>query len=153
MSAAPLDILLHHYREKTKKAATLFLHSAKKLPPFNPILLNSPDALEPYDALAGRFERVVELILQPLLKLVEKMESGLVSETVRDRLHFAAKLGLITDVELWLEMRGARNRMAHDYLPDQIKTLHDRLRTVYRSEIESFLSRFEKYAAQKRESP
>ena len=111
-----------------------------------------PDGLEPYDAMSGRFERAVEMVLQPLLKAVEMRESGVLSETVRDRLNFAAKLGLIENVDLWLEMRAARNRIAHDYLPERIKAVHDLLMGPYRSEIEKFLSRFDAYVDKRRKS-
>jgi uncharacterized protein with HEPN domain len=77
--------------------------------------------------MAGRFERAVEMVLHPFLKAVELTEVGAISETVRDRLNFSAKVGLVEDVELWLEMRAARNRIAHDYLPARIKAIHDLL--------------------------
>ncbi|MBK8576544.1 MAG: nucleotidyltransferase substrate binding protein [Elusimicrobia bacterium] len=141
----PLEILAHQYRDKAKKALELFLHSARKVPPFKFSVLKTPEDLEPYDALAGRFERAIELTLNPLLKSIEFVETGSSSETIRDKLNFAAKLDLIDDVELWLEMRAARNRIAHEYLPEQIEIVQDLLRTRYREEIEKFLPRLEKY--------
>lgn len=148
-----VDVLARDYHEKTRKALELFLHSARKLRPFDPALLMVPDALEPYDALAGRFERGIEMVVNPLLKILERSESGIVSETVRDRLNFAAKIGLIDEVDVWMEMRAARNRMAHDYLPEQIKALYDLLLTRYRYEIERFLPRMESYIARRRAAP
>lgn len=107
--------------------------------------LKTPEDLEPYDALAGRFERAIELTLNPLLKSIELVETGVSSETLRDKLNLAAKLHLIDDVELWLEMRAARNRIAHDYVPERIKLVQDLIRTRYREEIEKFLPRLEAY--------
>ena len=144
-----LALLLHEYRDRARKALDLFLHSARKLPSFDTGKLSSPDALEPYDALAGRFERSVEVVINPLLKAVEMLETGIVSETIRDRLNFACKLGLIEDVELWMEMRAARNRIAHDYLPDKIKAVHDLLLSRYKTELERFMPRFETYLAKR----
>lgn len=141
----PLKTLVREYQEKTKKAIDLFLHSARKVPPFDLDTQKTPEDLEPYDALAGRFERAIELILNPLLKGIELAETGVSSETVRDKLILATKLNLIDDVDLWLEMRAARNRIAHDYLPERIKLIQDLLRTRYREEIEKFLPRLENH--------
>ncbi|MBL8024597.1 MAG: nucleotidyltransferase substrate binding protein [Elusimicrobia bacterium] len=145
MDRPPLEDLLHQYRDKAKKALGLFLYSARKVAPFDLMALKTPEDLEPYDALAGRFERAIELTLNPLLKSIELVETGVSSETLRDKLNLAAKLHLIDDVELWLEMRAARNRIAHDYVPERIKLVQDLIRTRYREEIEKFLPRLEAY--------
>jgi hypothetical protein len=111
--------------------------------------MRTPDAMEPYDAMATRFERALEAVSHPLLKSVEILETGAVGESLRDRLNFAAKLGLVTDVEIWMEMRAARNRIAHDYLPQRVKAVQDLLRTRYRVAFEDFRSQFDQYIAKK----
>lgn len=140
-----LQTLLRQYRDKAKKALELYLHSARRVSSFDLNVLKTPEDLEPYDALAGRFERAVEITLNPLLKSIELAETGASSETIRDKLNLAAKLNLIDDVDLWLEMRAVRNRIAHDYLPERIQTVQDLLRTRYREEIEKFIPRLENY--------
>ena len=140
-----LQTLLRQYRDKAKKALELYLHSARRVSSFDLNVLKTPEDLEPYDALAERFERAVEITLNPLLKSIELAETGASSETIRDKLNLAAKLNLIDDVDLWLEMRAVRNRIAHDYLPERIQTVQDLLRTRYREEIEKFIPRLENY--------
>lgn len=140
-----LQTLLRQYRDKAKKALELYLHSARRVSSFDLNVLKTPEDLEPYDALAGRFERAVEITLNPLLKSIELAETGASSETIRDKLNLAAKLNLIDDVDLWLEMRAVSNRIAHDYLPERIQTVQDLLRTRYREEIEKFIPRLENY--------
>lgn len=151
-SAEQKVILLESFN-RAHRAVELFLHSARKLPPFDPAFLSSPEAMEPYDALAGRFERVVEAVIHPFLKSVELLEAGAVSESVRDRLNYAAKLGLLENPELWMEMRAARNRIAHDYLPERVKAIHDLLLTTYRGEFEKCLLRFKGYISRVKERP
>ena len=140
-----LQTLLRQYRDKAKKALELYLHSARRVSSFDLNVLKTPEDLEPYDALAERFERAVEITLNPLLKSIELAETGASSETIRDKLNLAAKLNLIDDVDLWLEMRAVSNRIAHDYLPERIQTVQDLLRTRYREEIEKFIPRLENY--------
>ena len=63
MGEDPLALLVREYHEKTRKAISLHLHSARKVAPSDPATLAKPDALEAYDALSGRFERTVDLIV------------------------------------------------------------------------------------------
>ena len=47
------------------------------------------------------------------------------SETIRDLLNRMEKTDLIESTYLWMEMRDIRNRIVHDYLPEQIKKIYD----------------------------
>lgn len=133
-SDSPLHNLLAAACDKVLKATALYLHSARKVRPFDPERQYSPDELEPYDALVTRFERTIEVFLKffRTIELFETAESG---STVRDCLGLMCKLGIITDVELWMEMREVRNRIAHDYVPDRIKGIYDLLTTTYEPHI------------------
>jgi hypothetical protein len=91
--------------------------------------------------------------VNPLFKAMEWLETGTLTDTVRDRLNLAAKLGLIDDAGLWMEMRAARNRIAHDHLPEKIKALQDLLRTRYREEMERLVPRLEAYFAKRGINP
>ncbi len=119
-------ILLKHSYQKLEKAVHLVRHSVQKIEPYDSKLCYSPDQLEPFDALTGRFERSVEIALNKFFRSVELVESKVLSDTIRDRLNVMNKLDLISDVELWLDMRDIRNRIAFDYLPEKIeKIYHD----------------------------
>lgn len=38
-----------------------------------------------------------------------------------------AKLGLVSSVQLWIEMRDQRNRIVHEYLPEKIRQIYEEL--------------------------
>lgn len=129
-SHSPLHDLLAAAFERVSKATSLYVHSARKAMPFDPERQYSPDELEPYDALVTRFERTIEVFLKffRTIELFETAESG---STVRDCLGLMCKLGIIMDVEQWMEMREVRNRIAHDDVPDRIKGIYELLTTTY----------------------
>lgn len=126
---------LHHLLEeaeaKVARAAALYLHSATKLGAFDPTRPYSPDELEPYDALVTRFERAVEVFLK-FFRTVEMFETAGAGSTVRDCLGLMCKLGLIDEVDQWMEMREVRNRIAHDYLSDKVQGIYGLLIESYR---------------------
>ena len=123
----------------TLKSISLFLHSANKLksPPAD---LNqiSPDDLEPYDAFFNRFERAVELVFNKLSKSIDIFETGQQSDTARDRLNLMHKIGLISSVEIWIEMRNMRNKISHEYIPEKIQLIYSKLKNQYQAELENF---------------
>ena len=129
-SHSPLHDLLAAAFDKVSKATSLYVHSARKVVAFDPDRQYAPDELEPYDALVTRFERTIEVFLKffRTIELFETAESG---STVRDCLGLMCKLGIITNVEQWMEMREVRNRIAHDYVPDRIKGIYELLVTTY----------------------
>ena len=106
--------------ERLQKSFTLVQDSLSHLRPLDPAILNDSRAMESYDALASRFERFVEIALNKFFRTVEIHQFSKSSESLRDRLLIMQKLGLISSVELWMEMRNFRNRIAHDYLPEQL---------------------------------
>jgi len=121
--------------EKMQRASLLVRDTLSHLPPLDPAILNNPREMEPYDALASRFERFVDIAVNRFFRSVEmelKMEA---SETIRDRLLYMAKQGLVTSPEIWLEMRDFRNRIAHDYLPEQLVSIFEAIRTRFLAEI------------------
>jgi hypothetical protein len=117
-SDASLHQLLEEAEAKVARAATLYLHSAAKLGPFDPKRPYSPDESEPYDALVTRFERAIEVFLK-FFRTVESFETAIAGSTVRDCLGLMCKLGLIDQVDQWMEMREIRNRIAHEYRSDK----------------------------------
>ena len=134
--------------EKLQSSYALVNDSLTRLPPLVPSLLNNSLAMEPYDALASRFERLVEIALNRFFRSVELHQFGKKSESLRDRLLNMQKIGLVNSVELWMEMRDFRNRIAHDYLPEQLVAMLNTIRDRFREEIDltiaqctSFVSR------------
>ncbi|RLB06949.1 MAG: hypothetical protein DRG59_07115 [Deltaproteobacteria bacterium] len=78
--------------------------------------------------------RAVEMGLK-YFRSLEKYFYGENSDTLRDLLNRMEKLGFITSTDLWMEMREVRNRIVHDYLPEQIKALYDSIMYEYSKEL------------------
>jgi uncharacterized protein YutE (UPF0331/DUF86 family) len=75
---------------------------------------------EPYDALSDRFLRAFESSLE-VFRTWERVREANASETFRDLLLRMEKVGLITDLATWI---GLRNRVVHEYLPDELAALY-----------------------------
>lgn len=135
--------------EKLEKSSLLVRDILSHLPPLDPAILKEPRKMEPYDALASRFERFVDIAINRFFHSVElelKMES---SETIRDRLLCMTKHGLISSPDIWLEMRDFRNRIAHDYIPEQLVAIFEAIRTRFLTEINFCIEESRKFTIQK----
>ena len=51
------------------------------------------------------------------------------------------KLEIISSVGLWIDMREVRNRIAHDYLPGQIKHIYDEIMGAFGLELRRLAQR------------
>ncbi|MDM8566718.1 nucleotidyltransferase substrate binding protein [Candidatus Halobeggiatoa sp. HSG11] len=127
-------ILLANSEDKVDRCFTLVQASLQDLEPYDIAKNYSPKELEPYDALSDRFIRCVEIFIK-YFKTYEYYKFSLTSDTLRDRLNLMEKLGLITSTPLWMEMRDTRNRIVHDYLPEQTKDIYERIMSKYFAEL------------------
>lgn len=143
------SLLLSNF-EKLQKASMLLRDTASHLPSLEPTMLNNSRAMEPYDALASRFERFVDIAINRFFRSVELDIKGVASETIRDRLLLMTKTGLISAPELWLEMRDFRNRIAHDYLPEQLVAIFEGIRTRFLLEIVFCVNASEAFVEQRK---
>ena len=75
--------------------------------------------MEPFDALTSRFEKATEMVLGQLAKAISLFEGAASQNTLRDRLIFLEKLGLIDSVDLWMSLREIRNRIRMN-IPERI---------------------------------
>jgi len=117
MSGAQIE-LTRDALAKALDAIAILDASLTSVAPFDPARTYSPKELEPYDALSDRFIRAVEVAIR-FVRSLERLEFAESSETLRDLLHRMEKLDLVSSAGVWLEMRDIRNRMVHDYLPEQ----------------------------------
>lgn len=74
----------------------------------------SEEQLIELEALTGRFARASDLLIQKVLKTIERLD-GSAPGTVRDRILQAEKKGLTTDAKILLIIRDVRNTIAHEY--------------------------------------
>lgn len=121
-------------RARTLAALDLVAASMARYQPYSARRQYSPEELEPYDALADRYMRAVEISIK-CFRSYERLHYGESSDTYRDLLNRMHKLGLISGVALWLEMRDLRNRIVHDYLPERLEQLYDLMTRVHIPEL------------------
>lgn len=113
-------------RSKAIRSISLFAASVRRYRPFDPKRRYTPKQLEPYDAMADRYIRAVEASIR-FFRAYERYQFGETSDTLRDLLSRMEKLGLVSSVQLWIEMRDQRNRTVHEYLPEKIKQIYQDL--------------------------
>jgi hypothetical protein len=123
-------------RELAKMFDTVALVQASldKLTSYDATRNYSSDESEPYDALSDRFIRAVEISLK-FFRSYERLQFAEESDTLRDRLNRMEKLELISSVEQWFNMRDVRNRIVHDYLPNEIKQMYDDIMGPFAAEL------------------
>ncbi len=119
---------------KAIDAINLVEASLNEIKPFDENKIYSPKEREPYDALSDRFIRAIEISLK-YFRSYEKLMYGENSETLRDLLNRMEKLEIISSTILWLQMRDVRNRIVHDYLPEEIKDMYDEIMNAFGKEL------------------
>lgn len=118
-----VEPLLSDSQAKLRASLELVFASAAGYTPFAPGRMYSPREREPYDALGDRFPRACESSLK-FFRTWERVREANVSDTFRDLLLRMEKVGLISDLATWIALRDLRNRVVHDYLPDELATLY-----------------------------
>lgn len=94
------------------------------------------DDLEAMEALASRFARVLDILLQKVFRSIEELElsSG---GTLLDVIHRFQKRGFDLDEDRIRIMRELRNRIAHEYIEELLNELFKEIlsHTMYLSDI------------------
>jgi len=134
------DRLLAENRAKALAALRLLMASLDDYMPFDPSLELTPKQLEPYDALADRFIRAVESSLR-LFRSIELHEFGVPSDSTREMLDRMEKLRWVSSADLWLTMRSIRNKIVHDYLPEQVAAMFAQIAGPFAIELRSLNER------------
>ncbi len=88
-----------------------------------------PEELESFESFTGRFARLSDILIQKLFRLVDELDLDS-SGTVRDRINRAEKKGLIASSDVFVEIRMVRNDIAHEYLPEAIHDLFEKVLTL-----------------------
>jgi hypothetical protein len=126
--------LLQDNRSKARAALRLLRASLDAYVPFDPAADLSPKQLEPYDALADRFIRAVESALR-LFRSVEIHEFGVPADSTREMLDRMEKVRWVTSADLWMTMRSIRNKIVHDYLPEQVARMYEQITGPFAAEL------------------
>lgn len=130
LSRQQLMIAIEHFQ----KTFRLLKASVQKTSGFDINRDYTADELEPYDALSDRFIRVVELAIK-LFRSYEYYHQAEQSQTLRDGLHQMEKFELISNIDIWLDMRDIRNRIVHDYTPEKIAEMYKLIRHEFYDEL------------------
>jgi nucleotidyltransferase substrate binding protein (TIGR01987 family) len=114
--------------------------SLSQITPYDVNQNYTPEEMEPYDAMSGRFIRAVEVSLK-FFRTYERYLFAESSDTIRDLLNRMATVDLITSTQLWVAMRDVRNRIVHDYLPKDIKQIYDAIQNQFGNELKQLKSK------------
>lgn len=93
----------------------------------DPTLSLSPEHLDAFEALSGRFARLCDLLMKRVfrsLDAVEMEDEG----TLLDVLNRAEKRGVIPSAAWFREVRELRNTIAHEYADDDLPPLFRAIR-------------------------
>jgi hypothetical protein len=139
MTSSELDSLVAAARSRYDDAVRLVVASMQRYKPYDPSFNYTALEREPYDALCDRYLRAVEMAVR-YFRTLERYRLAINSESYRDLLGNMAKWGVISDVDLWFRMRDLRNRIAHDYLPDQLAEIYSLIVGAYGPELVSVVA-------------
>lgn len=113
--------------EDLEDSMKLLEYSLSKYKPFNPEVVYTYEDLEYYDSLSFRYEKAVESIFS-YFKTLELYLFGETSETLRKRLQKMEKVGLIENLELYMEIKVLRNKVVHAYLPEKLQEIYESIK-------------------------
>ncbi len=137
-----LKKLLEFGKEKALSLILLVEASLDNLDYYDAARKYSPKELEPYDALANRFIRAVETCIK-FFRTYEYYLYTINSDTYRDLLLNMEKQQMISNADIWIDMRDIRNRIVHDYLPGQVKNIFDLVMGDFKTELVNTKHRIE----------
>lgn len=110
------------------KAAATLKYSHARVSGFIPLPESSnldeiePELLERLEALAARFARLADILIQKLFRAIDAIE--LVDESsLLDRLARMEKRGLIENAAEWRQIRKLHNQVARDYTVENLRSL------------------------------
>lgn len=88
------------------------------------------DTLETWESFTARLSRTVDLFLTKYVRAVVLKEDPGFSGSVRDYADYAEKIGLIDSADQWMEFRGFRNVIVHEYEDDDLQQNLEDLRRL-----------------------
>ena len=135
-----LITLITAARQKVLNTIMLVEASLSRITPYDVNQNYTPEEMEPYDAMSGRFIRAIEVSLK-FFRTYERYLFVESSDIIRDLLNRMATVDLITSTQLWVAMRDVRNRIVHDYLPKDIKQIYDVIQNQFGNELKQLQSK------------
>ncbi len=84
--------------------------------------------LEAWDSFASRFARTSDIFLSKYIKAFLLQDDPAYDGGFVDQLNRACKLGLIENVETWMEIRQLRNATVHEYSDQDLEKIFEKFR-------------------------
>lgn len=122
--------LSNQYKQHLLKALGHLEYSYSKVQklPTKPVSLDD-ETLETWESFTARFSRVVDLFLTKYVRARVLEDDPGFDGSLRDFVDQGEKLGLIDNADQWMEYRGFRNSIAHDYQEDELQQFLESIRS------------------------
>jgi hypothetical protein len=121
-----MQLLLVNELKLLKDATEVLLYSFNKCSAIGIKESYEPEELESLESFTGRFARLSDILIQKVFRLVDKLDLD-TQGTVRDRINRAEKKELIVSSDVFIEIRMIRNDIAHEYLPEAIHDIFEKV--------------------------
>lgn len=95
--------------------------------PLNPTQMSDSE-LEAWDSFASRFARSSDIFLSKYIRAYILSDDPAFDGGFRDQLNRAEKLGIIDNVEIWMEIRELRNATVHEYSDQDLEKIFQKFR-------------------------
>lgn len=114
MPASNTIKLLEENLQQANEAAGHLSKSIERCKDFGSSPPYTEEQLIELEALTGRFARLSDLLIQKVLKTIQRLDRD-IPGTIRDRILQAEQKGIIFSADILLDIRDVRNTIAHDY--------------------------------------
>lgn len=124
-------MLIKEIAKKVKKSLShleFSYHKIKDLP-FDLKDLNDEELLI-WEGFTSRFSRTVDLFLTQYVRAKSLEADPDFRGTLIDIVYMGERLNILSDPDLWMEMRGIRNSIAHEYKDEETGMLYKRTREL-----------------------
>lgn len=119
------------YGEKLQKSLKHLIYSYNKVQKLTAqVAVMDEETLETWESFTSRFSRTVDLFLTKYLRAIVLKEDPGFTGSVRDFADYGEKLGLIESADQWMEFRGFRNIIVHEYEDDDLQQNLEDLRRL-----------------------
>ncbi|MFZ4404105.1 MAG: nucleotidyltransferase substrate binding protein [Pseudobdellovibrionaceae bacterium] len=95
--------------------------------PVKPVEMTDSE-LEAWDSFASRFARTSDIFLSKYIKAYLLTDDPAYEGGFHDQLNRAEKLGLLANVETWMDIRELRNATVHEYSDQDLEKIFEKFR-------------------------
>ena len=128
MNSVSKNLVGLYYGKITKSLKYLeYSYQRTSMMPLNPAQMDDSQ-LEAWDGFASRFARSSDIFLSKFLKAYLIKDDPVFEGSFRDTLNRAEKLGLIENVNVWMEIRELRNATVHEYSDTDLTIIFGKFR-------------------------